>query len=128
MRRKLLMECEDHTLQRLPTGLFYAKGVKANFLFFDQWPGAEATWMRTLWMYVVRTNKHFNLKPRRMSRTNLDEYLANYRSGDRPRSHLVGTHTGGPLAAVHLRGDPRPRRGEPQPLFWLRDERLEVSA
>lgn len=88
MRRILLMECEDHTLQRLRTGLVYDKGVKGNFLFFDQWPGAEATWMRRLWMYVARTNKHFKLKPRRMSRTNLDEYLAYYRPGDRPRSHL----------------------------------------
>ena len=39
VRRKLLHECDVHTLLRLPTGLFYAQGVKANVLFFDQQTG-----------------------------------------------------------------------------------------
>ena len=41
IRRNLLTECDVHTLLRLPTGLFYAQGVKANVLFFDKRPGAE---------------------------------------------------------------------------------------
>ncbi len=40
VRRKLLQECDVHTLLRLPTGIFYAQGVKANVLFFDRKPGA----------------------------------------------------------------------------------------
>ncbi len=36
VRRKLLHECDVHTLLRLPTGIFYAQGVKANVLFFDR--------------------------------------------------------------------------------------------
>ncbi len=44
IRRKLLHECELHTLLRLPTGLFYAQGVKANVLFFDKKPASETPW------------------------------------------------------------------------------------
>ena len=41
IRRKLLHECELHTLLRLPTGLFYAQGVTANVLFFDNKPASK---------------------------------------------------------------------------------------
>jgi type I restriction enzyme M protein len=42
IRRKLLQTCDLHTMLRLPTGIFYAGGVKANVLFFDKKPAAEA--------------------------------------------------------------------------------------
>ena len=44
VRRKLLHECDVHTLLRLPTGIFYAQGVKANVLFFDRKPASEKPW------------------------------------------------------------------------------------
>ena len=62
VRRKLLHECDVHTLLRLPTGIFYAQGVKANVLFFDRKPASETPWTRTLWVYDLRTNMHFTLK------------------------------------------------------------------
>ena len=62
VRRKLLQECDVHTLLRLPTGVFYAQGVKANVLFFDRKPAAETPWTRELWVYDLRTNMHFTLK------------------------------------------------------------------
>ena len=62
IRRKLLHECDVHTLLRLPTGLFYAQGVKANVLFFDKKPASETPWTKKLWIYDLRTNKHFTLK------------------------------------------------------------------
>jgi len=62
VRRNLLKEREMHTLLRLPTGIFYAQGVKANVLFFDRRPGAKDPWTRTVWVYDLRTNKHFTLK------------------------------------------------------------------
>ena len=61
VRRKLLHECDVHTLLRLPTGIFYAQGVKANVLFFDRKPAAEHPG-RGLWVYDLRTNMHFTLK------------------------------------------------------------------
>ena len=59
IRRKLLHECDVHTLLRLPTGLFYAQGVKANVIFFDRKPANETPWSKKLWIYDLRTNKHF---------------------------------------------------------------------
>src|SRR5215210_1143348 len=61
IRRKLLHECDVHTLLRLPTGIFYAQGVKANVLFFDRKPGAKEPWTKKLWIYDLRTNKEFTL-------------------------------------------------------------------
>jgi len=62
VRRKLLHECEVHTLLRLPTGLFYAQGVKANVIFFDKKPASEKPWTQQLWIYDLRTNQSFTLK------------------------------------------------------------------
>ena len=62
IRRRLLHDCEVHTLLRLPTGIFYAQGVKANVLLFRRRLGAEQAWTRELWVYDLRTNKHFTRK------------------------------------------------------------------
>jgi len=78
VRRKLLHECDVHTLLRLPTGIFYAQGVKANVLFFDRKPAAETPWTRELWIYDFRTNKHFTLKQNPLRREHLDEFVAAY--------------------------------------------------
>ena len=79
MRRKLLHECDVHTLLRLPTGIFYAQGVKANVLFFDRKPASETPWTRELWIYDFRTNKHFTLKQNPLRREHLDEFVAAYK-------------------------------------------------
>ncbi|MEO8428454.1 MAG: N-6 DNA methylase, partial [Verrucomicrobiota bacterium] len=55
-----------HTLLRLPTGIFYAQGVKANVLFFDRKPAQEKPWTQKLWIYDLRTNQHFTLKPEQL--------------------------------------------------------------
>ncbi len=52
IRRRLLHECDVHTLLRLPTGVFYAQGVKANVLFFDGKPASETPWTGGLWIYA----------------------------------------------------------------------------
>jgi len=62
VRRELLKQADVHALLRLPTGIFYAQGVKANVLFFDRKPAAENPWTEKLWIYDLRTNKHFTLK------------------------------------------------------------------
>jgi len=83
VRRQLLRECDVHTLLRLPTGIFYAQGVKANVLFFDRKPASPDPWTKKLWVYDLRTNKHFTLKTRRMKRSDLDEFVACFEAGDR---------------------------------------------
>ncbi len=48
VHRKLLQECDIHTLLRLPTGMFYAQHVKANVFFFDKKPASDWPWTDTL--------------------------------------------------------------------------------
>jgi type I restriction-modification system DNA methylase subunit len=83
VRRRLLHECDVHTLLRLPTGIFYAQGVKANVLFFDRKPGQKNPWTTKLWVYDLRTNQHFTLKQNRMTRQSLDELVECYKPGER---------------------------------------------
>ena len=78
IRRKLLHECEVHTLLRLPTGLFYAQGVKANVLFFDKKPASETPWTKRLWIYDLRTNQHFTLKTNPLKVEDLMEFVTLY--------------------------------------------------
>lgn len=81
IRRRLLHECDVHTLLRLPTGIFYAQGVKANVLFFDRKPASAKPWTRKLWVYDLRTNQHFTLKTNPMKRADLDEFAGLYKPG-----------------------------------------------
>jgi type I restriction enzyme M protein len=83
IRRNLLNLCDVHTLLRLPTGIFYANGVKANVLFFNKTGqrsgGRPGT--RKLWVYDFRTNQRFTLKQRQLGRQHLDDFVAAYHSG-----------------------------------------------
>ena len=83
IRRKLLHECDVHTLLRLPTGLFYAQGVKANVIFFDKQPASETPLTKKLWIYDLRTNKHFTLKTNPLQRKDLDEFVSCYNTVNR---------------------------------------------
>lgn len=83
VRRKLLHECDVHTLLRLPTGIFYAQGVKANVLFFDRKPASEAPWTKQLWIYDLRTNMDFTLKTNPLVRGNLDDFVECFHADNR---------------------------------------------
>lgn len=67
-----------HTLLGLPTGIFYAQGVKANVLFFDRNPAQEKPWTQKLWIYDLRTNLHFTLKENTLKRSDLDDFVNCY--------------------------------------------------
>lgn len=75
IRRKLLHEFDVHTLLRLPTGIFYAPGVKANVLFFDKKPAREKPWTQKLWIYDFRTNKKFTLKKNPLRFEDLQDFI-----------------------------------------------------
>jgi len=83
LRRRLLNECDVHTLLRLPTGVFYAQGVKANVQFFDRKPASETPWTKKLWIYDLRTNQHFTLVRDPLSREDLDEFVDCYKPQNR---------------------------------------------
>jgi type I restriction enzyme M protein len=82
--RKRLLECTDlHTILRLPTGIFYKQGVKANVLFFDNKPAAKDPWTKEIWYYDFRTNVHFTLKKNPLKREDLKDFIACYNPENR---------------------------------------------
>jgi len=131
IRRKLLHECDVHTLLRLPTGIFYAQGVKANVLFFDRKPASEKPWTEKLWIYDLRTNIDFSLKQNPLTREHLDEFVACFRpdassrhkrrptwSEDNPQGRWRAYTYEELLGRDKVNLD----------IFWLRDESLEDTA
>ena len=122
IRRELLKQADVHTLPRLPTGIFYAQGVKANVLFFDRKPAQEKPWTQKLWIYDLRTNLHFTLKENTLKRSDLDDFVACYHQKnrhDRKESERFKSFTYEELAKrdkVNL------------DIFWLKDDALEESA
>jgi type I restriction enzyme M protein len=126
IRRNLLREFDVHTLLRLPTGIFYAHGVKANVLFFDRKSANNQSQTSNLWIYDLRTNQDFTLKQKPLTRSNLDEFVDCFQSADRSRRAATWSTT-------NLRGRWRSytynellaRDKASLDLFWLRDETLE---
>lgn len=83
IRRKLLETCDVHTILRLPTGIFYAQGVKANVVFFDNAPKDGRVHTQGVWFYDLRTNKHFTLKTRPLKLDDLQDFIACYHPENR---------------------------------------------
>jgi len=122
VRRKLLHECDVHTLLRLPTGIFYAQGVKANVLFFDRKPASEAASTKTLWVYDLRTNMHFTLKQSPLRYEHLEDFVRAYNPEN--RHERVESERFRPFSYDEL----LQRDKVSLDLIWLRDASLEDSA
>ena len=130
IRRKLLQECDVHTQLRLPTGIFYAQGVKANVLFFDRKPGAKEPWTKKLWIYDLRTNKEFTLKERRMARADLDEFVACYHPDNRNTRRASWNDKTNPAGRWRMftYEELVARDKCSLDIFWIKDESLEDSS
>ncbi len=122
IRRALLKQADVHTLLRLPTGIFYAQGVKANVLFFERKPAQEKPWTDKLWIYDLRTNKHFTLKENTLKRTDLDDFVACYHPKNRHK------RTESERFKVFTYDELLKRDKVNLDIFWLKDEALEESA
>lgn len=122
VRRKLLHECDVHTLLRLPTGVFYAQGVKANVLFFDRKPASEKPWTEKLWIYDLRTNKHFTLKTNTLKLDDLQEFIASFNPENRHKRKETERFKGFSYDELLQRDKAS------LDIFWLKDESLEDSA
>ena len=83
VRRNLLQKCRVHTLLRLPTGIWYSPGVKANVIFFEKKEGRAEAWTDKLWVYDLCTNLHFTLKQSPIQRRDFEEFVACYKPGYR---------------------------------------------
>jgi type I restriction enzyme M protein len=121
VRRKLLHECDVHTLLRLPTGIFYAQGVKANVVFFDRKPASEAASTKTLWVYDLRTNMHFTLKQNPLRYEHLEDFIRAYNPEN--RHERTESERFKPFSYEEL----LQRDKVSLDLIWLRDESLEDS-
>ncbi|WFN36979.1 type I restriction-modification system subunit M [Methanomicrobium antiquum] len=119
IRRKLLAECDVHTLLRLPTGIFYAQGVKANVIFFERKAGREEPWTDTLWIYDLRTNIHFTLKENPLSLEDLKDFIKSY--NPKNRHERKETERFKPFRYEDL----IKRDKVSLDIFWIKDESLE---
>jgi type I restriction enzyme M protein len=117
-----------HTLLRLPTGIFYVQGVKANVLFFDRKPASETPWTKELWIYDLRTNQNFTLKTNQLERGNLDEFVACYNPANRHERRPAWSEQNpqGRWRAFSYE-ELMARDKANLDIFWLRDESLEDS-
>ena len=83
IRRKLLDNTDLHTILRLPTGVFYAQGVKANVIFFDNREASPSPWTKQVWYYDYRTNIHHTLKKKPMRFEHLSDFIDCYNPHNR---------------------------------------------
>jgi type I restriction enzyme M protein len=104
VRKKLLETTDLHTILRLPTGIFYANGVKANVLFFDGKPSSKDPWTKEVWVYDYRTNVHHTLKKNPLKLSDLQDFITLYIS-------CVFNHSVLTIASLYF-------------LTWLKDKSL----
>lgn len=126
IRKKLLENTTLHTILRLPTGIFYAQGVKANALFFDNQPASPEPWTKDVWFYDYRTNIHHTLKRKAMQFEDLAEFIECYN----PKNRNARVETWNPDSNL----DGRWRKYSYEELiardktsldiFWLKDKSL----
>lgn len=83
VRKELLKTTELHTILRLPTGIFYKPGVKANVLFFDNQAASRNPWTKNIWIYDYRTNIHHTLKKKPMKLDDLQDFIDCYNPSNR---------------------------------------------
>jgi type I restriction enzyme M protein len=83
IRKKLLENTDLHTILRLPTGIFYAQGVKANVIFFDNKPASKSPWTKEVWIYDYRTNVRHTLKKNPLKFDDLNDFVECYNPSNR---------------------------------------------
>lgn len=107
LRKRLFTVCKLHTILRLPSGIFYAHGVKANVLFFDKAPAQvysdkanveakPAT--KEIWFFDYRTGIKHTLKQNPLKKEHLDDFVQCYKAADRnsaPQTYHADTNPNG---------------------------------
>lgn len=119
IRKKLMHDCDLHTILRLPTGLFYAQGVKANVLFFDKREKSEKAHTKNVWFYDLRTNTHFTLKTNPLSERDLVGFVKCYCVRDRSRRKESERFKRYSYEEILKRDKTN------LDIFWIKDESLE---
>jgi len=108
-----------HTVLRLPTGIFYAQGVKANVVFFDAKPKDGQIHTQGVWFYDLRTNKHFTLKTRTLKLDDLQDFIARYNADNRHERIATDRFKFFSYEALMARDKAS------LDIFWLKDDSLD---
>ena len=126
IRRKLLENTDLHTILRLPTGVFYAQGVKANVIFFDNREASPDPWTREVWYYDYRTNIHHTLKKKPMRYEHLSEFIECYNPRNRHRRKVTWDERDSPEGRWRSYGyeELTARDKTSLDVFWLKDKSL----
>lgn len=128
IRQQLLTQCDVHTLLRLPTGIFYKPGVKANVLFFDRKSPRAEPWTSKLWVYDLRTNMHFTPKKNAITRADFDEFVKLYKPGNIVKRRQTWSDANPEGRWKCYEYDELTKRDKLSlDLFWIKDESLEDS-
>ncbi len=129
VRKQLLHTTELHTILRLPTGLFYAQGVKANVLFFENKPGAKTPWTKDVWIYDYRTNIKHTLKTDPLQFEDLADFIRCYNPADRhKRKATWSDKSPDGRWRKYSYEEIMARDKASLDIFWLKDDSLEDSA
>ena len=118
VRKRLMETCDLHTILRLPTGIFYAQGVKANVIFFDKKPASKDPWTREVWIYDYRTNIHHTLKTNTLKYEHLADFVACYN----PENRFQRTETERFRKFTYSEITARDKTS--LDIFWLKDDSL----
>jgi type I restriction enzyme M protein len=122
VRKRLLESTDVHTILRLPTGIFYAQGVKANVIFFDNKPAAKTPWTKEVWIYDFRTNIHFTLKTQQMKYDDLKDFVGCYNPQNRFKRKESAS--GGERFKKFTYDEIIARDKTNLDIFWLKDDSL----
>ena len=125
LRRKLLHTTELHTILRLPTGIFYAQGVKANVVFFDNCPTSPDPPTSKAWYYDYRTNVHHTLKRKPLTYAHLEDFVACYHAESRSvRQETWSEETPDGRWRAYSRDELLQRDKASLDVFWLKDDSM----
>ncbi|MCB0173288.1 MAG: SAM-dependent DNA methyltransferase [Anaerolineae bacterium] len=125
VRKRLLQNTDLHTILRLPTGVFYKQGVKANVIFFDNKPASKDPWTKAVWIYDFRTNIHFTLKKNPLKFEDLQEFIACYNPANRHHRQATWSEANPDGRWRQFSYDDIIARDKTSlDIFWLRDDSL----
>jgi len=123
VRKELMKTTDLHTILRLPTGIFYAQGVKANVLFFDNKPAAREACTKDVWIYDYRTNVHHTLKQKTLQLAHLQDFIACYHPSNRhDRTETWSEKTATGRWRKYSYTDILARDKTNLDIFWLKDK------
>ncbi|GAB0174752.1 MAG: class I SAM-dependent DNA methyltransferase [Candidatus Altimarinota bacterium] len=128
IRKKILHNCNLHTILRLPTGIFYANGVKANVLFLEKKTSGEEGHTKSVWFYDLRTNIHFSLKQNPLKDSDLSEFIQCYNPENiADRKELYSTENPDGRWRKYSIEEIMKRDKTNLDIFWIKDKALEES-